>query len=308
MAYNTQTDRCCFSDTDLHRLTPFLKYMSEPQQNPGPKAEPSAFTLIELLVVISIISILMSILLPGLSNAREQGKRIVCLSNQRQLTLAWTIYAMDNDEKLCSPETYWNDDNYGFLDAHPQYKGENWVADGEDIHELSLNPIGGTEIAIKDGVLWPYANSLEVYKCKSDLSDLLRSYSISRTMGYRWTYNGIRPFRALGDVSRPSERLVFTDADISNKGDANPCRWLVGSFWPIKNICSETPQWQMWYNHIITARHSDGCNLSFADGHCEYWKWKDSRTVKFANEEINSDEASDNNQDLERMIELLKGR
>ena len=63
-------------------------------------ARHKAFTLVELLVVIAIIAMLMAILLPAMTKAREQGKRIVCLSNLRQLTIAWTAYAQMNNEKL----------------------------------------------------------------------------------------------------------------------------------------------------------------------------------------------------------------
>jgi len=59
-----------------------------------------AFTLIELLVVISIISLLMAILLPALGRARETGRRTVCISNLKQLTVSWTTYASDNGDKL----------------------------------------------------------------------------------------------------------------------------------------------------------------------------------------------------------------
>lgn len=51
------------------------------------------FTLIELLVVIAIIALLIAVLLPVLRSAREQGHRVVCLSNLKQLTLAWLAYA-----------------------------------------------------------------------------------------------------------------------------------------------------------------------------------------------------------------------
>jgi prepilin-type N-terminal cleavage/methylation domain-containing protein len=61
---------------------------------------PAGFTLIELLVVIAVIAILASMLLPVLANARIKTSSIVCRSSERQLTLAWQMYADDNGDKL----------------------------------------------------------------------------------------------------------------------------------------------------------------------------------------------------------------
>ena len=64
-----------------------------------------AFTLVELLVVIGIIALLVSILLPALNKAREDAKRVRCLSNQRQLVMAWQMYASDNKGHFAGANT-----------------------------------------------------------------------------------------------------------------------------------------------------------------------------------------------------------
>lgn len=271
--------------------------MSEQKQSNVWEVGGRGFTLIELLVTISIMATLMSILLPSLNRAREAGQRVVCSSNMRQLTLAWYMYSYDNSDRLCSSETLWND------------PGHNWVADGPVI---GGNNIGGTEDAIENGVLWwPYAGrSTDLFKCKTDGSELLRSYSMSRTMNgkfYNYGDDNINPFRSLNEITRPAEKMVITDA--SSQG-----RWIEGSFSPVVDIESDSPVWYVQENPVdvisrnITARHGDGCNLSFADIHCEYWKYRDRRTVKLADwTEISPAEASPGNVDLERMVRLLRG-
>ncbi len=110
--------------------------------------KPRGFTLIELLVVIAIIAVLMAILMPALNRAREQGKRAACLSNVKQMGLAWVMYADDNDGKIVSGNTS--------LGGHNKDE-DCWVYwPGRDASEESQ--IEG----IQSGLLFPYCPSLNL--------------------------------------------------------------------------------------------------------------------------------------------------
>ncbi|MBN2136790.1 MAG: prepilin-type N-terminal cleavage/methylation domain-containing protein [Sedimentisphaerales bacterium] len=267
--------------------------MTTPSHNARAGTERGAFTLVELLVVITIIALLMSILLPALAGAREQGKRIHCMANMSSLTKAWLMYALQNDDNLCSADTEWNE---------TPVRG-HWVADGPDI---TTNLIGGTQQAISDGALWSYiGQEIKAYKCKSDSSDLIRSYALSRTMNGKTCdceHDGIVSFKTWSSIRAASTKMVFVDA-AAMEGE----KWIEGSFCCVKKIDDIPPQWFNRSTRNITARHSDGCNLSFADSHCEYWKYTDPRTAELAYWQIGSEDASPENADLDRFVQALWG-
>src|ERR1035441_436415 len=76
------------------------------------------FTLIELLVVIAIIAILAALLLPALARSKQQAFIAKCLSNDRELTLAWLMYASDNNGVLVGNAP---------LDTPPYTNGQSWI-------------------------------------------------------------------------------------------------------------------------------------------------------------------------------------
>ncbi len=121
---------------------------------------PGGFTLIELLVVIAIISLLVALLLPALSNAKEKGRQAACMSNLRQLATAARLYMDDNDGGLFHHHEGWVLDDGTQVDDLPTTIGG--VAGGGS----------GNSQAEKPWVilLHPYLQSRPVAFCPSDRS------------------------------------------------------------------------------------------------------------------------------------------
>ena len=204
------------------------------------------FTLIELLVVIAIIALLMAILMPALNRAREQGKRTACLNNLRQLAMGWILYADDSDDKIVHANT-------GRDDAWVRWRGR---VDSEQ------ERMEGIEL----GFLYRYCPDVKLYKCPTGIRGEIVTYAIVDAMN---GYDGIPGTKNLMvyrrmQSRRPNERAVFLD-----EGMLSPNSWTI---WYDQ---------ERWWDQI-TARHGDGTNFSFADGHSEYWKWKDTRTIEIA--------------------------
>ena len=222
----------------------------------SPRAARAGFTLIELLVVIAIIAILAGLLLPALSRAKAKAQALGCQSNLRQLSLAWQLYAGDNNEAYVN--------NLGIDETRLRHA--SWVNNLED-WGLST---GNTNAAdILDGKLAPYAgNTPGVYKCPSDRSvaangPRLRSMSLNSLVGdpgiltNKFNPAYVQFFRS-GDVANPVGIFVFLDEHPDTIND--------GFF---MNRLNE-PKW----GNVPASYHNGAANLAFADGHMESHRWQ----------------------------------
>lgn len=230
------------------------------------------FTLIELLVVIAIIATLAGMLLPALAKAKGKSRRIVCVSQLRQLTLCWIMYSHDN-ERL--PENYYFNES-GQINQNAWIRGS--MDDGPAYGQVDPGMLDSTnEHSIQLGKLFPYNRSVAIYRCPSDMSRTdgrprVRSYSINGWMGGRPLagQDDYRVFLKESDIvsPSPSEAFVFIDEHDRSINDG----WFAVDMLGTRGLL-DAP----------ATRHDNGFTLSFADGHAEAWNLRDRRTIEWSN-------------------------
>ena len=255
---------------------------------PLPRANSNAFTLVELLVVIAIIAILAALLLPGLAKAKEKATAVNCLSNLKQLEVCWHLYAVDNLDRLPP------NNSVMLIGGGALAKDISWCPDHANTDTNTAD--------LQNGVLFKYNTSVTIYRCPADRSKVKtlngqplpqlrnRSYNMSQSVnGYNDFLVFPPPMNYLPAVQKfseirhptPSELFVFIDEHPDTMLDAQFGNPVAMPFFS-----------QIWWDKPAD-RHRMGCNLSFADGHAERWRWKASKTPAYPGQPLAAGEQPD---------------
>jgi prepilin-type N-terminal cleavage/methylation domain-containing protein/prepilin-type processing-associated H-X9-DG protein len=237
----------------------------------APRRHLAGFTLIELLVVIAIIAILAAMLLPALAKAKQSSLMANCVNNQKQLALAWTMYADDNQGKLVNfitvvkrGEPPWR---YSTPSPMPAIPGGT----SPQNREIIIFREG-----YKQGALSKYAPNADVVHCPADTRFKLAvgsgfSFGSLSPVG---TLNGEKEeLYRLASITRPSMRFLWVEENDPRGGNIGS--WIMNQ---------GTPPAYTGASIIDSPAdfHGNGSTFSWADGHSSKRKWLDRPMIAYA--------------------------
>jgi prepilin-type N-terminal cleavage/methylation domain-containing protein/prepilin-type processing-associated H-X9-DG protein len=268
---------------------------SRPWENPDDTLRPApapasrGFTLVELLVVIAIIAILASLLLPVLSRGKAEARTIDCVDHLRQLQLCFHMYTHDNEGHL-PPNNFVYYVSMGT--TMPGFLGDNDISWCRSLAPFDTNPISDT-----NSLLFYYNQNPAIYHCPADTStvtghpDVVRNRSFNMSNSIDLTNDN--HFERELEIPNPSRLFVFIDTDADEITDPTFGVIPVGSYF------------QDWWLDIPASRHNTrSCNLTFADGHVETWKWQ---APKGGHPPGSHTTSPEDLQDLRRIQQCIKG-
>lgn len=240
------------------------------------------FTLVELLVVISIIAMLLAILLPSLSKARDQGRRTVCSNLHKQWALALVMYTYDNDDEVAygltgtgtntNPYKFWFD----YIEPYFNRKTNN------------------TKRKASDYIQGVASASTEDRRCPAGKKDPKNATGWSSWVGVNWgadrLWNGklCAPFFSESTLplktTQVKDRSWVLFMDSSSWCVKSPARWkwLYDNNLDGKNDSYDPPNYSPGsdYNSGRPEVHTNGCNVTLFDGHVKYMKFSEIWAVK----------------------------
>jgi len=207
------------------------------------------FTLIELLVVVAIIAVLASLLLPALSKAREKSRTVTCLAQEKQIGMAFLMYADDNGNMLPYPSqtclakpapTYptgvyvWYSNLYAGAYLGNSTSGTSSISGGLTVStDVLICPARGDLRARMHDPTWPPATMFNAYGI-NNYSDPVNNY-------YK--------------LNLPLSQFAFAERTVMLLDTVNKREWVS---WANADITDDRPAF---------VRHGNLCNAVFADGH-----------------------------------------
>ncbi|RYX81510.1 DUF1559 domain-containing protein [bacterium] len=205
-----------------------------------------AFTLIELLVVIAIIAILAAILFPVFARARENARKASCLSNMKQIGLAFAQYTQDYDETL--PNAW----------AGPLGNGKTggWLRYAT--YTVTWSGLG-KNFYFEDSAIYPYVKSTQVFVCPSD--------SFGGQTGDSYAYNAC----ALKSSGNPVTGHFGWGKNLAAFDNTAEFQ-LLGEEVDTTNATTSTNDGFYGKFDHISNRHLEGTNVLFLDGHAKWYR------------------------------------